>query len=169
MAKKNTAKAKSKEKTRDIVDDILEGNKGEEQLSVSVKDVFYGIGVSSRHAVNMCKNMIGSDLYKKTGKKMGALQKDLEAGWKSPDKVFGKDKVKLEGQTVGVILGSCTKCGIDQLNQVTKGVTNCLCIGYKKGSRGVLIQMWKAKHLKASKSEQEKAIETIEELFKIKD
>ncbi len=153
---------KAKEETQDPV----KKDKPKMEKELLIKPIFYNAGLISKDAVEILKKSTQTATYKKAGKAIGSFQNNVEAGWKYPEEVFAKDKIKIKGKPFGLIAGSFAKCGSGELDKAYKGTTRFLSKAYKKARIVTLIKMWKAEHPGATTTEKEKAVKEIEELFK---
>ncbi len=131
-----------------------------------VKSIFYNAGLISKDAAEMIKNSINTTTYKKAGKAIGAFQNNMEAGWKNPEEVIRKDKIKIKGKPLGLIAASFARRGADELGRACEVTARSAGKVYKKGRIAVLIKMWKAEHPGASGAEEAVAAKEIRELFK---
>ncbi len=165
MARAKDRKAKSR--SRSSSESPLKGDKIEERSNEPIKKakawdeqqsflvyLFYKAGSISKNAAVILKESLQAETYKDVGKAIGSFRNSVESGWRFPDEIFTKNKIKINGKPFGLIAGSFTKRGLDELARA-----------YRNARAAILFKMWKAEHPGASEAEKKKIFKDIEELF----
>lgn len=145
----------------------IDKDKSKNKPETFIKDISYEAGSISKNAVERLKKLAETDTCEQLGKGIGVFRGDIEAGWKRPEKVIAKDAIKIKGNSFGVIIGSFARCTAEESRKGYKAIARCSGKAYKKGRIAILIKMWKVEHPDTTKMEEETAVKTIEQLFKI--